>query len=158
MITLPKCALRRLPKSIPRITERQLEDACCAYLELDGWVCRKMEQNFSERKRKVVGEKGMADRLCIRYGKSAPEILGCFSLGGCGCAELMWIEFKRERGGDGKKVLFTKAEKAKIHQVGWIAAERARGGLVLLCGVDFPPTIEGFQKFYRESGLCRRMR
>ncbi len=101
----------------------------------------------------------MADDLFIRYNPKPyavrqnqewKQVTPCQ-------AEVLWVEWKRERGGNGKRALFTKAEKAKIHQVAWIEQERARGALVLLAGVDFPATIDGFQEFYRQSGLRRRV-
>lgn len=156
---LPKSALRRLPKSIPRITERQLEQTCTEFLELDGWRSLKTDPVSRREWGKGFGEKGMADYLYIRYRQGERlDPVSIMTSRRIALDQVMWIEWKRERGGDGKKALFTKAEKAKIHQLGWIAAERARGALVLLCGADFPPTIDGFQKWYRESGLCRRMR
>lgn len=138
-----------------KLYERDIEQACCGFLELDGWICRKMEANFSEKKRKSVGEVGMADTLAIRYlvgprGDPAYQKQQ---------AEVMWIEWKRQRGGpDSRKGLFTKAEKAKIHQRGWHARERSRGALTLIAGEDFPATIEGFRSWYMSSGLNRRMR
>ncbi len=127
--------------------EKDIEKSCTDLLVLDGWRSFKMEQNFSERKRKSVGEPGMADRLYIRYDRAelAPR-----------WAEVMFVEWKRLKGGSGKRALFTKAEKAKIRQLRWIAEERAKGALVLLAGVDFPATIEGFRTWYRSSGLMRR--
>ena len=137
----------------PRITEAAIEKSCTDFLVLDGWRPLKMERNWSEKKRKAVGELGMADHLYIRYADYADRTLTWASQ-----AQLMWIEFKRAKGGSGKNGgLFTKAEKAKIHQKAWIATERARGALVLLAGEDFPPTIEGFKAWYMASGLNRRM-
>ena len=103
-----------------------------------------------------MSEKGIPDRLYIRYLPPA-KISRCPRPDDVkACAEVLWIEWKRAPGGSGKRALFTAAEKKKIRQQAWIAAERARGALVLLAGVDFEASIEGFQKFYRASGLCRR--
>ncbi len=138
--------------------EKDIEKSCTDFLELDGWRSFKMEQNFSERKRKSVGEPGMADRLYIRYcGKPLVKQSWDFGLAPAErMAEVMFVEWKRLKGGSGKRALFTKAEKAKIRQLRWIAEERAKGALVLLAGVDFPATIEGFRGWYRSSGLMRR--
>ena len=61
-------------------------------------------------------------------------------------AEVLWVEYKSATG------------KLKPAQLQWAAAERARGALVWMATVDFPPTIEGFQQKYRESGLARNVR
>ena len=89
-----------------------------------------MEQNWSERKRKRVGEAGMPDCLAIRYSDVPITV--------------MWIEFKRPGG------------KPSQAQLVWHRDERARGALTLIAGVDFEPTIEGFMAYYAQSGLKRR--
>jgi hypothetical protein len=86
----------------------------------------------------------MADGLYIRYWTvhtASPRYP-------FGMAEVMWIEWKRSKGG-----AFTQA---KQHQGDWHTGERARGALTLIAGWDFPATIEGFQLWYRVSGLMRR--
>ena len=50
------------------------------------------------------------------------------------------------------------ATKASQRQRDWHAAERARGALTLIAGEDFAASIEGFQDWYRQSGLARRVR
>lgn len=144
-------------RKVPLPTERQIQETCSQFLELDGWRRLRTDPVSDRSRGKGFGELGMADMLYIRYrwramwnpaAKEGPEAI----------AEILWVEYKRERGGNGKRALFTKAEKAKIHQLQWIAAERARGAMVLLAGVDFPASIEGFQKWYWESGLARRVR
>ena len=124
-----------------RLLETDVERACVRLLELDGWIVRKQEQNFSKKKKKSVGEKGMADRLCVRYG-GPPH------------AEVLYIEFKRLVPSKRGKV-WPRSTRAAIHQKAWIAVERKRGALVWLAGEDFPASIEGFREFYRNSGLCR---
>lgn len=135
----------------PRILEKHVEQAIVDYLTLDGWHCRKMEQNFSEKKRKTVGEKGMPDQQCIRYGYFAagerPRICSLDAR-----AENLWIECKRERGGK----IGSKAEKARIEQKAWHARERERGALTIILGEDCPATVDGFIAWYAASGLQRR--
>ncbi len=83
----------------------------------------------------------MADYLYIRYQADGrtPHLPLLRRI-----AEVMWIEWKSKRG------------KAAEHQKRWHAAERARGAFTLIAGEDFPKTIEGFQAWYRASGLMRR--
>lgn len=137
------------------LLEKHIQQTCTAFLALDGWRPLRTDPVSDRSRGKGFGELGMADHLYIRYLHRESAFPHVQFLGRAH-AELMWVEWKRERGGTGKKALFTRAEKAKIHQRGWIAAERARGALVLLAGEDFPATIEGFCEFYAQSGLQRR--
>jgi len=143
----------------PPVLEKHIEKAITTLLEIDGWRAIKMEQNFSERKRKSVGEAGMADHLYIRYGlwPIAPVGRQPFDTLARAVAQVLWIEFKKLKGGNGKRGIFTKAEKASIKQRAWIARERSRGALVLLVGEDCPATIEGIRAWYKNSGLNRRI-
>ncbi len=59
-----------------------------------------------------------------------------------GC-EVMWIEFKSSKG------------KLQKHQLEWITKERARGALVVVAGMEFGASVDGFRDWYRNSGLCR---
>lgn len=132
----------------PRVSEAPLleadiERAIVDYLALDGWVCRKMEQNFSERKKKVVGQRGMADQLCVRYGPTSGTPSLCVER--AMYTQVMWLELKRRTG------------KAMAHQKAWHEAERARGALTLIAGIDFEASISGFMTWYRASGLRRRV-
>lgn len=136
------------------LLEKHIQKTCTEFLALDGWRPLRTDPVSDRSRGKGFGELGMADHLYIRYGYFQ-SAAGSRNIKRC-VAEVMWCEWKRERGGTGKKALFTRAEKAKIHQRGWIAAERARGALVLLAGEDFPATIEGFCEFYAQSGLQRR--
>jgi hypothetical protein len=138
-----------------QITEKHIEQTCTEWLALDGWRSLKTDPVSRKEWGKGFGEVGMADRLYIRYRAHDPRCQ-CVFPHGCVGADVLWIEFKRQRGGSGKRGLFTKAEKAKIHQKAWHAAERVRGALTLIAGEDFPATIEGLQEFYRNSGLMRR--
>lgn len=145
-----------MAKSPKPMLEKHLQETCTQFLELDGWRALRMETVRDRSRGKGFGEPGMPDHLYIRYGLH-PTTVGH---PGWDChitqAEVWWIEYKRAKGGSGKKALFQKAEKAKIHQLAWHAAERARGALVWLCGVDFEPTPEGFAKAYAASGLQRK--
>lgn len=136
-----------------RLLERDIERTCTEFLSLDGWRCLKTDPVSDRSRGKGFGEKGMADCLYIRY-LSACEGKGCSDGAECPVrSEVMWCEWKRERGGK----ITSRAEKAKIHQKAWHAAERARGALTLIAGEDFPATIEGFQQWYMKSGLARKV-
>lgn len=119
-------------------SEADIQKTCTQFLELDGWRALKTTPVSNWRRGDGFGELGMADHLYIRYDDKAFP---------ANWAQVMWIEYKRMRGKN--------ATQAKEHQRQWIAAERARGALVLLAGEDFPATIEGFQQWYRTSGLMR---
>lgn len=137
-----------------KISEASIQETCTAWLELDGWRALRTDPVSDRSRGKGFGELGMADMLYIRYG-CASHFHGEHIPGRCADAETFWIEYKRERGGNGKKALYTRAEKAKIHQRAWIEAERARGALVLLVGEDCRATIEGVMCWYIGSGLLR---
>lgn len=125
-------------------SELDIECAIVDLLALDDWRCFKMEHQFSEKKRKSVGENGMPDRLCIRYGFCQYVEDGPAQR----AAEVIWLELKRldKRG---------KSTKVAQHQKDWHTLERKRGGLVLVAGQDFPASIEGFKEWYKTSGLMR---
>lgn len=112
-------------------TELDLERAIRDLLEWDGWIVRKMERNYSERKRKSVGELGMPDLLAIRY------IQDSFA------AEVLWIEVKR--------TFRQKATKAAGHQHEWHTRERRRGAFTVIAGEDFEASIDGFKLWYRRE-------
>jgi hypothetical protein len=114
-----------------KVLEAHIELAGTQIMEWDGWRSFKMEQNFSEKKQKSVGEPGMPDRLYLRYDSG----------------DIAWIEWKRIKG--------KLATKALQHQKTWHARERARGGKTYIAGEDFPATIEGFRNWYCRSGLMR---
>ncbi len=130
-------------------SEAQIQQTCTEWLALDGW--RAIVTDPPHMRGLGVSEKGIPDRLYIRY---------CYSGENCSTSakngsrwdmnarllhtQAVWIEWKKKGG------------KAKEHQKDWHYAERLRGALVWVAGENFPATIEGFQKFYRESGLMRR--
>lgn len=91
-------------KPVRLVLERHVEETICQFLEWDGWHVLKMEENYSERKRKRTGEPGMPDRLALRYN---PD-------------QILWLELKRP------------GEKPRPDQIVWHEAERSRGALVLV--------------------------
>lgn len=136
------------------LKEIDIERTCSEWLALDGWRTLKTDPTSDASRGKGFGELGMADRLYIRYNPGARVSYGLelsdgakftSSAGmGVALAELMWIEWKAKDG------------TVKKHQWAWHQGERARGALTLIAGVNFPKTIEGFQRWYRASGLMRR--
>lgn len=129
------------------LRERDIEKACSDFLALDSWRMLKTDPVSDRARGKGFGELGMADCLYIRYALAprAPirvrDMMGNLSRVE---AQVLWIEHKKPGG------------KASPHQLVWIEAERARGALVWLAGVDFPATVDGFMAHYRASGLLRR--
>ena len=133
--------------------EADIQGACCDLLALDGW--RRVRTDLPHLRGLGVQEKGIADDLFIRYWaehvgrtpQTHDQRVNCLHLASGN--ELMWIEWKRidSRG------LRTKASR---EQIAWHTLERKRGALTLIAGQDFEPTIDGFRRFYAESGLCRR--
>lgn len=144
MLVTSKLGIRhkRCPGLPKQLSEKHIEETCSDWLALDGWRTLKTDPVSDRSRGKGFGELGMADRLYIRYG-SHGRLCHCVYPGGCCGASVLWIEWKRKTG------------KAQQNQLDWIAAERARGGLVWLAGADFPAVIEEFQAFYRKSGLLR---
>lgn len=144
---------RRLPseKYAPRVSEAQIEEACTQWLMLDGWL-RVIKTDLKHLRGLGVQEPGMADRGYVRYGDGGfghsrkPEAhdqrVNALFL--ASWVQVFWIEWKRKGG------------KAGAHQKAWHANERAIGALTLIAGEDFPASIEGFQAWYRASGLMRR--
>ena len=137
--------MKRIAPAKPRILEKHVEEAVCNFLEIDGWRSLKQEQNFSDRKVKVTGERGMPDRLFIRYtyppGNSkllAGHTEYSASLQAmCG---VIWIEFKAP------------GKLPRPEQTAWHATERALGALVMV--VD---SYDDFRRWYLGSGLARRV-
>src|SRR5689334_7519680 len=113
-------------------------------LESDGWRALRTEPVSDRGRGRGFGTPGMADLLAIRYGSGTVEPWKPLGLLAEGCC-VLWCEFKRRKGG-----IISKA-KMKWHQ-----KERARGALTLIAGVDFDSSVDGFMRWYRASGLCRR--
>ena len=82
---------------IPGPKEADIERTCTDFLALDNWRSFKMEQNFSEKKQKTVGESGMADHMYLRYlyGYESEALCTCEMKEDCACAQVMFIEWKR---------------------------------------------------------------
>lgn len=125
---------------MPKLSEADIERTCSDFLALDGWRPLKTDPCSDRARGKGFGELGMADRLYIRQLFDAFAISPTIKAG----AQVVWIEWKSKRGKPSQK------------QLDWHQAERARGALTWIAGVDFPASIEGFMQFYRESGLLRR--
>jgi hypothetical protein len=140
------------------VTEADIERTCTEWLALDGWRCLKTDPVSRPEWGKGFGEKGMADCLYIRYydhwdstrPASAGNPNGVSPQRGypasCAPVELIWIEWKSKTG------------RAAAHQLEWQAREVCRGAMVLCAGRTFPQSIEGFQEWYRASGMQRRGR
>ena len=122
--------------SVVRLSEAQIERTCTDILELDRWRALKTDPVSRKEWGKGFGEPGMADDQFIRYDREMP----------CrGQAEVLWVEFKTRHG------------KVAKRQLAWHQAERARGALTAIAGIDFEATIVGFQAWYLASGLNRRL-
>lgn len=131
------------------LKESDIARTCSDLLQADGWRMLITDPVSDKSRGKGFGELGMADRLYIRY--EAGERLQPISILASRVFtlhEVMWIEWKRTVRG--------KPTKATAHQQTWHQAERSRGALTLIAGIDFPATIEGFREWYRSSGLQRR--
>lgn len=124
----------RLTEADLALPESALERQIADFLALDEWTVRHLELNYSERKRKSVGEPGMPDLLCIRY-HAKPH-----------WANLLWIECKTPKG------------RYRLEQKAWALRERRWGATVLHMGIDFDASIDGFMAWYQQSGLqCRQV-
>jgi hypothetical protein len=113
-------------------SEALIEGECCKLLAEDGWRTLKTDPVSDRRRGKGFGELGMADTLCLRYGRQGAA------------AEVMWLEWKSRNGRVAK------------HQLEWHTRERARGAMTAIAGVDFPASVRGFRTWYRASGLAKR--
>lgn len=135
-------SMKRLPR--PKLSEADLERQCSDLLAFDGWRSLKTDPVSRREWGKGFGEKGMADRLYVRYALSVPMRPGTYDPASFAAAQVMWIEWKVPRG------------RNEPHQKQWQTAERLRGALVLVAREDFPATFEGFCAWYAKSGLLRR--
>ena len=120
------------------LTEAHIEQTVTQYLELDGWRSIKTDPVSRKEWGKGFGELGMADRLYIRYDARIVHDHETSDVKQPG-AQVIWIEFKR------------KGLRPLPEQKAWIDAEMKRGAVVLV--VD---DIDGFEQWYRRSGLMRR--
>jgi hypothetical protein len=140
----------------PKLLERQIQQTCSDFLQLDGW--RRLRMDLPHLRGLGVQEKGMADDLYLRYIHVLTGAPGWDDP--CGVfttertirpvlrtkVECLWVEWKRRTG------------KAMAHQMAWHQAERALGAMTLIAGIDFVASIEGFQDWYRASRLARKVR
>lgn len=145
-----------------RVMERDIQRTCTEFLEWDGWRSLRTDPVSRREWGKGFGEPGMADHLYIRYLDGASIVHESAAAGmkftamlKRPAAEVLWIEWKRLRPSKNGKT-WARATKAAIHQKAWHVLERKRGALTLIAGEDFPASIEGFQDWYRKSGLQRR--
>lgn len=139
----PRVRKTPLPDKLFAPSERDIENTCTELLGYDGWRCIKTD--LPHLRGLGVQEKGMADRLYIRYGARADTVPpggACLDIRRA-ATESFWVEWKKVGG------------KNAVHQKAWQAAERGRGAIVWVSLEDFPATIEGFKDHYRKSGLNR---
>src|SRR5690242_19783858 len=123
--------------------EAPIQEEVTRILESDGWRALRTEPVSDRGRGKGFGEIGMPDFLYMRYGAGTVEPWKPLGLLAEGC-EILWIEHKRRRGGVVSK-----------DQILWHQKERARGALTLIAGVDFDASVQGFCRWYENSGLMR---
>lgn len=134
-----------------KLSEKQIQECCDDFLRLDGW--RVFKTDLPHLRGLGVQEKGMPDRLYIRYANDGIWVVP--DLRRHGSAEALWIEWKR-RDSFSKKQNCWLPTKASQAQHDWHAEERARGALVWVAGEDFEASPETFAEFYAKSGLQRK--
>ncbi len=143
------CERPKVKRSVskPRISEASIQDTCAEWLALDGWL-RRIKTDLRHLRGMGVQEKGIPDDCFIRY--TPRDEAREFAPGNWtrffdqSRAQVIWIEWKSRDGVIGQK------------QAEWHQLERARGALVVVAKQDFPATVEGFQDWYRKSGLLQR--
>jgi hypothetical protein len=126
--------------------EADIETTIVDAMVRDGWRAFKMQYSFDQVKKLTLGEPGMCDHLFVRLwdepGKSLVEPLVL--------CEVLWWEFKAS----------TRRRKRREYlspdQVLWTEAEKRKGFLVWIAGIDHAATLAGAARHYLESGLCRR--
>ena len=130
------------------LREADIQRTICDFLRAEQWRVFEFENEWSERKKKLLGEEGMPDVLAIRYFPLArdadhnPIIKPLW-------AETLWIECKRID----KRGRLTKPTQA---QKDWKLLEQKRGALIITLGEECPATIEGWIGWYKGAGLRRR--
>lgn len=127
--------MARKPLPLTGESEKSIQAAIDDYLVLDGW--RIIKTDLPHLRGLGVQEKGIPDRLYLRYGSPLKGV-------GAVWGQAMWIEHKRKKGS------------ASAQQLAWHKQERAMGAVTLIAGVDFEPSPEGFADWYESSGLMRR--
>ena len=158
----PGASKRRNPKDIGlgtsgiTLKEADIQRTICDFLRAEQWRVFEFENEWSERKKKLLGEEGMPDVLAIRYvgeWTQHPDPPQRF----CGTtealvraeSEVLWLECKRID----KRGRLTKPTPA---QKDWKLLERKRGALVWTLGEECEPSFEGFKALYGASELQRR--
>ena len=127
-----------------RLLEKHVQKACEDLLELDGWRLFRLEQNWSERKRKIVGEPGAPDCMAVRYLAGHKDYGQGRGFRPCDCQVLL-IEWTRPGG------------RPWADQLSWRETERLRGAESVIAGLDFRADVEGFLEWYTASGLRHRV-
>lgn len=116
-------------------------------MELDGWMLLKTDPEWMRGL--GVSEPGIADDQFIRYDIheefwpfEGPKIPLHYKV----LAQVLWIEWKKKGG------------KAGAHQATWHQHMRWLGAVTLIAGENFEASIDGFTKWYMESGLARKVK
>lgn len=134
----------------PTIKESDIEAAIVQAMTLDGWRAFKMEENFSERKKKKTGEPGMCDHLFVRPLFTVAPSHANYRGFDRQYVELLWWEFKAA------KEVRKRAEFLSVDQVKWQQLAEVQGFLVWSAGVDHEADIAGAAQHYLDSGLAHR--
>ena len=122
-------------------SEAQIQKQIDDFLELDGW--RIIRTDLPHLRGLGVQEKGIPDRLYLRYGRAVRNV-HAYGIQHTLCdIEHFWVEHKK-RGG-----------KPSQAQKDWIARERASGALVIVAGENFEASLDSFCQWYSSSGLQR---
>jgi len=115
----------------PKLSEADIQQACCELLVLDGWRVFRTELTVQRERGRVVGERYMPDVQAIRYWTGV----------GRGIASVLYVEFKAP------------GKAPNAGQLAWHDVERARGGIVVVAD-----DIDNFKAWYLQSGLNRSIR
>jgi hypothetical protein len=144
------------PPGARPLLESQIQQQCAHWLALDGWRALKTDPCSDRGRAKGFGELGMADHLFLRPMEAPVELnrraqkigrtqpFPAAGMPQAAFGQILWVEFKRP------------GTSATEHQLTWHFAERVRGFLTAIAGVDFAPTFEGFTLWYYSSGLLQR--
>jgi len=134
--------------------EADIETTIVDAMVKDGWRAFKMQYSFDQVKKLTLGEPGMCDHLFVRYGLIKPHpVRGAadsFWGNALAVADILWWEYKAS------KKRRKRREFLSVNQTLWIQAEKRKGALVWVAGIDHEATIAGAAQHYLESGLCRR--
>ena len=132
------------------LKEADIQRTVCDFLRAEQWRVFEFEQEWSERKKKLLGEEGMPDVLAIRYRVAVSHVpVGPLTSREMYTDMVLWLECKRID----KRGRLTKPTQA---QKDWKLLEQKRGALVWTLGVECDPNYEAFRELYIASGLARR--